>query len=114
MMARIVIYGVNDVLLHTRQAILRSTGLSCAATADIGDVVDLLDTEDPVLLIVCSSVGRELRHTVISAVDELGKPNLRKLILSKQIADDAEGNTAVLLTPASPQTFISTVRESIQ
>lgn len=81
MTAKIVIYGVDGVLLHTRQVILRSAGL---------------------------------RHTLMVAVDKLGKRNLRKQALSKQDAEISEANTKVLQTPASPLTFIATVQDSIQ
>ena len=114
MTARIVIYGVDDVLLITRQAILSKAGLSPRATSEIGDVIDFLKTDDPVLLVVCSSVEHTLRNTLLSAVDKVGKHNLRKLILAKHMGDEPQANTKMLQTPTSPQTFISIVREAIR
>jgi hypothetical protein len=56
MAIRIVIYGVDEILLHTRQAILSNAGVASIATSEIGEVIESLQTYDPVLLILCSSV----------------------------------------------------------
>jgi hypothetical protein len=114
MTARIVIYGVDGVLLHTRQVILLSAGLTSLATSEIHEVVDFVQTNDHALLVVCSSVEKHLREALLAAVDKIGRRDLRKLVLAKQVVDDSQGNARVLQTPASPLTFISTVQDSIQ
>jgi hypothetical protein len=114
MTKRIVIYGKDPVLLRTRQAILSKAGLVSTITSDIADVIDFLKTDDPVLLIVCSSVQLDLRRALMNAVDQVTKPNLRKLILVKQLAQDAPENAKEMQTPASPEKFIETVQQSIQ
>jgi hypothetical protein len=114
MTARIVLYGVDGVLLNTRQTILSKAGLVSKATSDIADVIEFLQTEDPTLLVVCSSVERDLRQTLLAAVDKVATPNLRKLVLTKHLAEDRPENTKVLQTPASPQTFISTVQQAMR
>jgi hypothetical protein len=115
MTKRIIIYGSDPVLLMTRQAILSKAGLVSTITSDIADVIDFLKTEAPVLLVVCSSVQHDLRGALMTAVDQVAKPDLRKLILAKQLAqDDPPANAKEMQTPASPKKFIETVQEFIQ
>jgi hypothetical protein len=105
---RIVIYGVDDVLLHTRQAILLKAGVASIITSKIDVATNSLRGDEPALLVVCSSVTELRRGELLGAVDTLHKKNLRKLILSKHLLEEAD--ETVLQTPLPPQTFVSVVR----
>jgi hypothetical protein len=110
----IVIYGKDVVLLETRRLLLEGADFSCVTTAGIDEVVAALQPDGASLLILCSSLSDGEVKEVLSVVDTLAKPGLKKLILTKERKPDShEGLVEVLQTPVPPHTFLTRVSDEV-
>jgi DNA-binding response OmpR family regulator len=115
MHASVLIYGKDPVLLETRQRILDKAGFRSIAVADFDKIIPFVMQEDVTLLVLCSSLSDIESGAILSVVDQLGRRDLKKLVLTKDIeAAVLTDKVAVLKTPAAPQEFLSLVGSLIQ
>jgi DNA-binding response OmpR family regulator len=115
MHATILIYGKDLVLLETRQRILERAGFRSIAVSEFGKVIPFAQQEEIMLLILCSSLNDLESGAILSAVDQLGRCDLKKLVLTRDIEDtDLTDKAAVLETPAAPQEFLSLIRSVVK
>lgn len=114
MAAKILIYGKDRLLLETRQRLLRYVGFECIAVRDFGQVIDLVQQDGLALLVLCSSLSALESGAVLSAVDQLGKTQLRKLVLSTEPQNvEASDTIRTFQTPLAPQAFLSLVGAAV-
>jgi DNA-binding NtrC family response regulator len=108
MSSRIVVFGRDPVLLETRQRILEKAGFDSVAVNGISQLMSLVKREDVVLLVLCSSLSEMECEAVLFRIEELGRTDLEKLVLTKDGGiTSTHGRINVIQTPTSPQTFLS-------
>jgi DNA-binding response OmpR family regulator len=113
--ASVLIYGKDPVLLETRQRILARAGFRSIAVTDFDKVIPFVQQKDVTLLVLCSSLNELESGEVLAAVDQLGRRDLKKLVLTKDIEDVVlSDKAAVLVTPAAPQEFLAVVGSVVQ
>jgi DNA-binding NtrC family response regulator len=114
MSAQIVVFGKDPVLLETRQRILERAGFDCVAVSGIGQLMPLAQQEDVELVVLCSSVDQIESRAILSAIDGLGRTDLKRLVLTKdKTAFPEPGRLEIVETPTTPQRFLSLVEAAV-
>jgi DNA-binding NtrC family response regulator len=114
MSTQIVVFGKDPVLLETRQRILEKAGFDCVTVSSIGQLMPLAQQEDVELVILCSSLDQIETREVLSAMDGLGRTDLKRLVLTKdKTAFPARGQLKIVETPTTPQRFLSLVEAAV-
>jgi len=114
MSAQIVVFGKDPVLLETRQRILEKAGFDCVAVSGIGQLMPLAQQEDVELLVLCSSLDQIESRAILSALDDLGRTDLKRLVLTKdKTAFPKRGELEIIETPTTPQRFLSLVEAAV-
>jgi DNA-binding NtrC family response regulator len=114
MSAQVVLFGKDSVLLETRQRILEKAGFDCVAVSGIGQLMPLAQQEDVELLVLCSSLDQVESRAILSAIDGLGRTDLKRLILTKdKTAFPERGELEIVETPTTPQRFLSLVEAAV-
>jgi DNA-binding NtrC family response regulator len=114
MSAQIVVFGKDPVLLETRQRILEKAGFDSVAVSGITQLMSLVKREDVVLLVLCSSLSEMESEAILFRIDEFGRTDLEKLVLTKDGGIiSTHGGIKVVQTPTTPQAFLSLVGAAV-
>jgi DNA-binding NtrC family response regulator len=114
MSAQIVLFGKDPVLVETRQRILERAGFDCKTVSGIGQLMQLAQQEGVELLVLCSSLDQIDSRAILSAIDGLGRTDLKRLVLTKdKAAFPARGELEIVETPTTPQRFLSLVEAAV-
>ena len=114
MSAHIVVFGKDPVLLETRQRILERAGFDCVTVSSIDQLMPLAQQEDVEVVVLCSSLDPIESRAVLSAIDGLGRTDLKRLVLTKdKTAFPARGELEIVETPTTPQRFLSLVEAAL-
>ena len=114
MSAQIVVFGKDPVLLETRQRILEGAGFDCVTVSGIDQLMPLARQEDVEVVVLCSSLDPNESRAILSAMDGLGRTDLKRLVLTKdKTAFPARDELEVVETPTSPQQFLSLVEAAV-
>jgi DNA-binding NtrC family response regulator len=114
MSAQIVLFGKDPVLVETRQRILERAGFDCKTVSGIGQLMQLAQQEGVELLVLCSSLDQIESRAILSAIDGLGRTDLKRLVLTKdKAAFPARGELEIVETPTTPQRFLSLVEAAV-
>jgi DNA-binding NtrC family response regulator len=114
MSAQIVVFGKDPVLLETRQRILEKAGFDSVAVSGIDQLMPLARQEDVELLVLCSSLDQIESRAILSAMDDLGRTDLKRLVLTKdKTAFPKRGELEIIETPTTPQRFLSLVEAAV-
>jgi hypothetical protein len=113
--SQIVVFGKDPVLLETRQKILKQAGFDAVSVAGgIGQLMLAVKEKEVALLVVCSSLEPAEREAVLSAIDQLGRTDLKRLILAKHTTSiNTQGEATLLETPTTPQRFLLSVGNAL-
>ena len=114
MSTQIVVFGKDPVLLETRQRILEGAGFDCVTVSGIDQLMPLVRQEDVEVVVLCSSLDPNESRAVLSAMDGLGRTDLKRLVLAKdKTAFPVRGEVEIVETPTSPQRFLSLVEAAV-
>ena len=107
---QVLIYGHDQILLRTRELILRGHGFDVRVTDVPGELFTILATRPLDLLILCHSVD-EIERSRILATAHASQKGLSTLLLAVGVGNsfsDSE-NDAIFSTLDGPQNFLGTV-----
>jgi hypothetical protein len=76
--------------------------------------MSLAQQEDVELLVLCSSLDPTESRAILSAIDDLGRTDLKRLVLTQdKAAFPTRGELEIVETPTTPERFLSFVEAAV-
>ena len=109
MQHQVLIYGHDQILLRTRELILRGAGFDVCVTNAPDHARAILAIHQVDLLILCHSVDDAERAKILAIANASPKRPSTLLLSAGGISSASSENTAVFSTLDGPQNFLGTV-----
>ena len=105
----ILLYGDDQLLLHTRTMVLERAGLAVLTAIEASDVERIVLSQKISLLVLCHTLSSEKCEAAVSLAESI-RPAIRSLVLTAGMPPCSErAHDTILSSFAGPRSLVDTV-----